>query len=116
MLDFRDMVEWAMALVALVATGALLYRGIGLVPRGRLLRCPDTGRKVFVEMGLASPGDGSKPKLTVQSCELWPRQYECAGRCRAGQKWAAWPKWGQCPISEAGAKDKTSVIPLEACI
>ena len=116
MLDSRDMVEWAMALVALLAIGGLVYRVIALVPRGRLLRCPDTGRKVFVQMGFASRGDGSKPILTVQSCELWPRQYECVGRCRRGEKWAPWPKWGQCPISEAGARDRTSVIPLEACI
>ena len=116
MLNFRAGLEWAMALGALLAIGGLVYWVIALVPRGRILKCPVTGRWTFVELGLASPGDGSRRKLTVQSCELWPQQYACAGRCRTGQKWGRWLKWGQVRISEAGARRSTSQIPLEACV
>ena len=116
MLDFRALLEWAMALVAVLAVGGLVYRVIALVPKGRFLRCPETGMMSFVEMGLASPGDGSKPKLAVQGCDLWPQHYQCVGRCRVGQKPGTWAKWGLVQVPEAGARYGISPVALEACI
>ena len=116
MLYFRALLEWAMALAAVLAVGGLVYRVVALVPKARFLRCPDTGAMSFVEMGLASPGDGSKPKLTVQGCDLWPQRYECVGRCRVGQKLGRWAKWGQLQAPEAGPRYGISRVSLEACI
>jgi hypothetical protein len=81
MLGLPPVMEWTVAITGLLATVGLIYRVIGLVPTGRLIRCPETGAITFVEFGRASPGDGSEAKVTVQSCELWPGYYQCAGRC-----------------------------------
>jgi hypothetical protein len=116
MLDFRAVSEWAMALVALLATGGLIYWIIALVPRGRLLTCPGTGAMTFVEIGRASPGDGSAPKVTVQSCDMWPAYYQCTGRCLIGKKSGLWPKWGTVEIPEAGAKNRIPAVSRETWI
>ena len=107
---FSPVLEWAMAIIALVAMGGLIYRVIGLVPTGRLVRCPKTGTVTFVEIGRASRGNGTKPKVTVQQCDLWPERNECDRGCLAGQK------WGRVHISEGGAENRTSHVSLEACI
>lgn len=119
MLNFSPLLEWAVAITALLAVGGLIYRVIGLVPMGGLLRCPDTGAMTFVDVGRASRGDGSEPKLTVQACDLWPKQYECKGRCLASQKWAVWRKWekfGPAPISEAEARHRMSSVSSETWV
>lgn len=116
MLGLPAVMEWAVVIIGLLATGGLVYWVIELVPNGRLIRCPETGAITFVEVGRASPGDGSEAKVTVQSCELWPGYYQCAGRCRAGQKWALWPKWGEVQIPGVGAKYGTSLVSSETLI
>jgi hypothetical protein len=110
MLGLPAVLEWTVAITGLLATGSLVYWVIQLVPTGRLIRCPETGVTAFVEMGRASPGDGSEPKVTVRSCDLWPKYYECAGRCRAGRKCALWTKWGEIQIPGAGAKYGTPLV------
>lgn len=116
MFGLPAVVEWAVAITGLLAAGGLVYWVIELVPTGRLIRCPDTGAITFVEIGRASPGDGSEPKVTVQSCELWPAYYRCAGRCLAGQKWALWQKWAEVQIPGAGAKYGTSLVSSQTLI
>ena len=83
MFGLPPLMEWAVVITGLLAAGSLIYWVVKLVPTGRLIRCPETGAITFVEFGRASPGDGSGPKVTVQSCDLWPGYYQCAGRCRA---------------------------------
>jgi hypothetical protein len=114
--DFRAVMEWAMPIVALLAMGSLIYRIIALVPRGRLLRCPGTGTMAFVEIGRASPGDGSEAKVTVQGCDSWPEYYECTGRCLAGRKWSLWQKRGPVQIYEGGAKNRMAPISWQTWI
>jgi hypothetical protein len=103
MLGLPAVVEWAVAIIGLLATGGLIYRVIELVPTGRLIRCPETGAITFVEIGRASPGDGSEPKVTVQSCDLWPEYYRCAGRCLADLGRNA-GKGGSAPLSAIDAR------------
>jgi hypothetical protein len=114
--NFSPVMEWAMATIALLAVGGLIYQVIALVPAGCLVRCPETGTMTFVEIGLASPGDGTERKVTAQRCELWPVQYECDRRCLVGKKQAPWPKWGQAHISEAGVRDRISRVSPETWI
>lgn len=116
MLGLPALLEWAVAITGLLATGGLVYWVIKLVPTGHLIKCPETGAITFVEIGRASPGDGSKPKVTVQSCDLWPGYFQCVGRCRAGQKWALWRKWGEVQISGVGARYGTSLVSSETLI
>lgn len=119
MATFSPVWVWAMTIIASVATAGLIYRVMGLVPRGRLMRCPGTDAMTFVEMGRASRGDGSEPTVTVQGCDFWPAYYECTGRCLARLKrdvWRKWRKWGQLPISEAEAKDTTLRLSLQTWI
>lgn len=114
--DFSPVLEWATAIIALLLAGGLIYLVIGLVPRGRLLRCPGTGAMTFVEIGRASSGDGSEPKVTVQSCDLWPEHYECTGRCLVGQKWGPWQIWGPVQVYEAGAKNRIAPVSSQTWI
>ena len=116
MLGLPAVVEWTVAVTGLLATGSLIYWVIKLVPTGRLIRCPETGTFTFVEIGHASRGDGSEPKVTVQSCDLWPGSYRCSGRCLAGKKWALWQKRGEIQIPGAGAKYETSRVSLQTLI
>ena len=116
MLDFSPVTEWAMAAIALLAMGSLIYWIIGLVPPGRLVRCPGTGTITFVEIGLASPGDGTEPKVTVQRCDLWPVQYECDRGCLVRETRTLRRKWGQAYVSEAGVKDRISHVSSETWI
>jgi hypothetical protein len=116
MLDLRAVMEWAMAIIASLGTGGLIYWVIALVPRGRILRCPETGAMTFVEIGCASPGDGSQPKVTVQSCDLWPEHDACDRGCLVRQKWGLWQEWREVHNPYAGAKYRTSPLSLETCI
>jgi hypothetical protein len=112
----RTVAEWAMALVALLATAGLIRWVIALVPKGHWLTCPGTGARSFVEMGRASPGDGSEPKVTVQGCDLWPGYHQCTGRCLIGNEWGPWPKWGTVEIPGAGSKNRFSAVSRETWI
>lgn len=102
--------EWAMAVVAFSVTAGLIYWVFRLVPPGRLMRCPETGTITFVEIGHASQGDGTEPKVTVQRCDLWPERKECDRGCLASQK------WDRVHISEVGAKNRTSPVSMETYI
>jgi hypothetical protein len=81
--EWTSAMEWAVAIIAFLVLGGLIYWVIGLVPTGRLMRCPETGTVTFVEIGRASPGDGTEPRVTVQRCELWPEHNECGRGCLA---------------------------------
>lgn len=87
--DFPALLEWAMAIIALLATGGLIYWVTRLVPRGRLMRCPETERITFVEVERASPEDSTKPRITVRGCDLWPEHSECGRGCLAREGEAA---------------------------
>lgn len=113
--NFPVAMEWAMASAALLATTGLIYQVLVLVPRGRLLKCPVTGVTTFIEIGRASRGDGSEPKVTVEGCDLWREEYRCTARCITGRKWDLW-KWGQVQISEPGARSRIPPLSLETCI
>jgi hypothetical protein len=108
--DFSPVLEWAIVIIALLVVCGLIYWVIGLVPTGRLVRCPETGTITFVEIGRASPGDGSEPKVTVQGCDLWPEHNECDRGCLVRQK------SGQVHISEAGAQNRTSALSSDTWI
>jgi len=114
--NFSPLMEWAMATTALLAMGGLIYWVIALVPAGRLVRCPETRTMTFVELGLASPGDGTEPKITVQRCDLLPVQYQCDRGCLVREARTLRRKWGQAYVSEAGVKDRISRVSSETWI
>jgi hypothetical protein len=110
MATLSPVLEWVMGIVALLVMAGLIYRVIGLVPAGRLMRCPETGTFTFVEIVRASRGDGTEPKVTVQSCGLWPQHDGCRQRCLVSRN------WGQVHISEPGAKYIPPHFSLDTCI
>jgi hypothetical protein len=82
MVDFTN-IEWTMAIIALLAAGGLVVWFTRLIPKGRLMRCPETGSIAFVEVNPASPVDEEWHKLTVCKCELWPETKNCGRGCLA---------------------------------
>lgn len=109
MSSLSPVLEWAMAIVVLLLMTGLIYRIVGLVPPGRLVRCPETGKMTFVERVRASHGDGTE-KAMVQKCGLWPEHDKCRQRCIVSQRWARFQ------ISEAGAKYRPPHFYLDTCI
>ena len=91
--DSPAVLDWAMAIIVLLMTGGLIYWVTRLLPRRRLMRCPETETITFVEVGRASPEDSTEPKITVQGCDLWPEHSECGRGClaREGETTSGFP-------------------------
>lgn len=113
---FSPLLEWAVGITTLLVMGALIRWIVELVPRGRLIRCPQTGTMAFVEIGRASRADGREPKVIVEACDLWPEQYRCKGRCLVGRKWRPWHKWDEIEICDPGDRHRATSLSLETCI
>jgi hypothetical protein len=80
MLDFA-IVKWTVILAVLAVLGGILYRLLAMPPKGRLMRCPETGSITFVDVESVSRGERTEPELRVQHCELWPAKKDCSQGC-----------------------------------
>lgn len=73
-------INWAIAVIALVCVAAAIHWVLGLLPKDRLMRCPDTGKITMVETEGTYPETGD-PGVRVRGCELWPKYANCSRGC-----------------------------------
>ena len=80
MIDWT-IVEWAMAIIVLLLIGGATWWVIALVPKHRLMRCPETGGIAFVDLDRASANKKRELEIAVRQCEFWPEHKDCSRGC-----------------------------------